>query len=368
MLLFWRMLIGKFLENQHELVCVVPPGDADSEKQLRALGASIINYPLDRKGLNPVRDYQTYAFLKSLFLREKPELLFTSTIKSVIYGCLAAKSAHIPSIFAAITGLGYVFEANSALKKIIHMIGVKLYRRALNGISGIFFQNRDDRELFQKLGLINRLPAYLEPGTGVDLNKFTPAPFPEEPIRFLLIARLLEAKGLREYAEAAKMLARKWPNAQFQLLGPPEQGPGSISVRELENWQNDGAIHYHGQTSDVRPYIANSHVAVLPSWREGVPTSVMEAMAMGRPVVLANSPGCRELLEEGENGFFSSPRNEDSLACAMEKFLADPALIPQMGKRSREIVCERFDAQKVAASMFHTMLDNARPFWEVKHP
>lgn len=357
MYLFWRILISSFKSLGHEIICLVPAGDEESDRMLAETGAKIRHYPLDRKGLNPLKDLRTFLSFKNFFLKEKPDLLFASTIKPVIYGCLAAKAARVPSIFAAITGLGYVFESDSALKKIINLLGVNLYKFALANINGVFFQNSDDRQLFEKLGIIGNTPVYMTAGTGVDLKKFRPAPFPSDRnIRFLLIARLLEAKGLHEYAGAATMLKEKWPDAAFQLLGPQEYGPGAISSNDLEKWQKAGAIEYLGQTSDVRPYIANSHVAVLPSWREGVPTSVMEAMAMGRPAVVANSPGCRELVKEGENGFLSVPRDAESLAAAMEKFLLQPELIAEMGNKSLAIIEAGFDAQKVAKYMLETML------------
>lgn len=363
MYLFWRILITIFKKQGHEIICLVPVGDEESEKRLMEIGANIRHYPLDRKGINPLHDMRTIRSLKNFFHNEKPDLLFTSTIKPVIYGCIAAKAVHVPKIYAAITGLGYVFETDKILKKIINCIGVNLYKFALSGISGVFFQNYDDRKLFEKLNIVNGTPIYMAAGTGVDLEKFSLAPFPSERnIRFLLIARLLEAKGLREYAKAATILKKTWPTSCFQLLGPPEYGRGAISANEIEKWQASGAIDYLGQTNDVRPYIANSHVAVLPSWREGMPTSIMEAMAMGRPAVVANSPGCRELVTEGINGFLSRPHDAISLAGAMENFLRKPALISEMGKKSRMIVQEKFDAQKVAKYMYEVMLPNDRIF------
>lgn len=354
--LFWKVLIGVFLKNGYELTCLVPYGDAQSEKDLKEIGASVRNYSLNRKGLNPFQDMRTYRELKNIFMQEKPDLLFSSTIKAVIYGSLAAKNANVSKIYAAITGLGYVFERDNFFKKMINLAGQQLYRLALQNISGIFFQNKDDLELFQKKGLIKNIPVFMAPGTGVDLRKFCVTSFPEgKEINFLLIARLLEAKGLREYVNAAKILKKKWPDANFQLLGPQERGPGSISSAELDGWIKAGEIEYLGETRDVRPFIANAHVAVLPSWREGVPTAIMEAMAMGRPCVVANSPGCREVLKKGENGFFCEAHNPESLAEAMQNFLEKPKIISVMGKAARQMVEKYFDADKVANDMFQAM-------------
>ena len=357
MRLFWKVLIKTFLTHGHQVICVVPYGDKESDSDLLPLGVGLIHYNLDRKGLNPLKDLRSSLELGKIFHDEKPDLLFASTIKPVIYGSIAAKISRVPRIFAAITGLGFVFEADSFLKKIINLLGRTLYRVALANISGVFFQNRDDLALFKSLGLIKNVPVFMARGTGVDIDHFSPAPFPDDGnCVFLLVARLLEAKGLREYAEAARILASKWPNARFQLVGPKEKGPGAIDESSLDSWIKDGIIEYLGETRDVRPFLAASHVAVLPSWREGLPTSIMEAMAMGRPVVLADSPGCRELVKPGENGFLAVCRDASSLAEEMEKFLLGPELIAKMGKKSRELACQHYDAELVARHMYEIMI------------
>lgn len=361
MSLFWRSLAGAMLKRNFEVVFCAPAGDEKSDRDIAALGARLIHYHLDRKGLNPFHDLKTLLELKDIFRREKPDILFGTTIKPVIYGCMAAHWQAVPRIFATITGLGYTFETDTLLKKILNRVSRFLYRMSLRHAHGIFFQNRDDADLFRACGILSPDDNIMfAAGTGVDTSWFAPAPFPPlaagDPIIFLLVGRLLEAKGLREYIGAAGELKKKYPFAIFQLLGPMEHGPGSMNMKEIERADSLGVIQYLGETRDVRPFVAASHVAVLPSWREGVPTSLMEAMSMGRPCVATGAPGCREVVKDGLNGYLVESRNATSLARGMEKFLLAPDSIAVMGGHSRALVLEQFDAEKVAEGILDSML------------
>ncbi len=356
MLNFWSVLVRQIQALGHEVVACAPPGDDESDLALAEKGVPVIHYPLDRKGLNPVRDIRSLAVLRGIFARHRPDLLFATTIKPVIYGCMAAKSAHVPKIFATITGLGYAFEADTIIKKGINLLSSMLYKKALSGINGIFFQNLDDVEVFRKAGILSpSAKVFMSRGTGVDTERFAPAPFPAGAVRFLLIGRLLEAKGLNEYARAAASLEKEWPEVCCQLLGQPESGMGSVPLPRIEAWQSEGFIEYLGECRDVRPYIAQSHVIVLPSWREGTPTAIMEAMSMGRPCVVSDAPGCREVVREGYNGFLVPVRDAEALAGAMGNFLRDPAIIAVMGEKGRQLAVADFDADKVAAKIINDM-------------
>jgi glycosyltransferase involved in cell wall biosynthesis len=353
---FWSVLVAGLRAADCRVTVFAPVGDADADAAILAMGAALRHYPLDRKGLNPVRDLGALAALYRLFRGEKPDMLICYTIKPAIYGCLAARSAGIRRRFAAITGLGYMFEADSAAKKLLHALAVLLYRLALCGASAVFFQNREDREVFVKAGIVR--PAHrveLTRGTGVDVAHFAPAPLPSGPPVFLLVGRLLEAKGLYEYAQAARMLKKRHPGVRFQLLGPPEQGLGSVSLESVRDWEREGIIEYLGQTRDVRPFLAVASVIVLPSWREGMPCSVMEGMSMGRPAVVTDAPGCREVVVGGINGHLAPPRDPQALAEAMERFILHPEDIASMGAASRRIAVEEFDAHKVAAHIMRVM-------------
>ncbi|MDO5484046.1 MAG: glycosyltransferase family 4 protein [Desulfovibrionaceae bacterium] len=358
--IFWSMLMRRMRAGGHEVVCCVPPGDSDSDAALRGLGVRLIHYPLDRKGLNPLRDAATLRALNRIFRAEKPDLLFASTIKPVIYGCLAARLQKIPHIYATITGLGYAFEADSPFKKCVNMFCAFLYHIALAGAEGVFFQNQDDIAVFRQNGILKKnARTLMARGTGVDTGHFSPAPLPAlppaGPVIFLLVGRLLEAKGLAEYAAAAREVKKRHPQARFQLLGPPEQGLGSVSLERVHQWEKECGLEYLGETRDVRPFVAAAHVLVLPSWREGTPTAVMEAMSMGRPALVTDAPGCREVVQEGINGRMVPVRDAQALARAMEEFIRKPDDIVRMGKAGRELAVRLFDAQVVAAGILRDM-------------
>ena len=357
---FWSVLIRRMREAGHTVVCCAPPGDEAAEAALRALGAEVLNYPLDRKGLNPLRDAESFLALLRIFRAEKPGLLFATTIKPVIYGCLAARAAGVPRVYATITGLGYAFEADSLFKKCVNRLGVLLYKLALRHVSGVFFQNQDDIRVFREHGILAPDARVLTArGTGVDTARFAPAPYPplppEGPVIFLLVGRLLEAKGLDEYAGAGRLLKARGADCRLQLLGPPETGLGGVELTRIRRWEADGLLHYLGETRDVRPFIAAAHVLVLPSWREGTPTSVMEAMSMARPAIVTDVPGCREVVREGVNGWLTPPRDPGALAGAMERFVADPAAIASMGAAGRKLALAEFDAETVAARILKDM-------------
>lgn len=374
---FWTVLMGRMRAAGHTVLCAVPPGDNAAEAALLAIGGHgsarrsgpavrLCHYPLDRKGLNPLRDMVTLQALYRLFRREKPDLLFASTIKPVIYGCLAARLAGVPHIYATITGLGYAFEADNLFKKCVNRLSVALYRCALAGAEGVFFQNRDDAELFRRVGILGRdARVLMARGTGVDIRRFAEAPLPPLPaddcppdqraLTFLLVGRLLEAKGLPEYAAAAKELKATYPAARFQLLGPPEQGLGSVDLAQVRRWQDEGSIEYLGETRDVRPYVAASHALVLPSWREGTPTSIMEGMSMGRAAVVTDVPGCREVVEDGVNGCICAAHDARALAAAMRRLLDEPRLLAGMGAAGRALACREFDADVVAEKILSDM-------------
>ena len=353
---FWSVLVESLRAAGCRVTVFAPKGDADADAAIRAMGVTLRHYPLDRKGLNPVRDMATLAALYRLFRREQPDMLFCYTIKPVIYGCLAARFAGVRLRYAAITGLGYMFEADSAIKKVLTLLAARLYRLALLGAAAVFFQNRDDKDAFEKAGILS--PAHrveLTRGTGVDVAHFAPAPLPSGPPVFLLMGRLLEAKGLYEYAEAARILKARYPDVRFQLLGPPEQGLGSVPLTSVRDWEREGVIEYLGETGDVRPYLAAAGVIVLPSWREGAPCSIMEGMSMGRPAVVTDVPGCREVVFNGVNGYVAPLREPQALADAMERFILHPEDISAMGAASRKIAMEEFDARKVAAHIMRVM-------------
>ena len=263
----------------------------------------------------------------------------------------------MPRRYALVTGLGYAFTVGGgAMRSAVRAILMSLYRIAFRRATKVFFQNPDDAALFRELGLLPpALPVVVVNGSGVDLRMFTPAPFPEGPQHFMLIARMLSAKGIREYVAAATRIRQVHPGARFHLVGGIDSNPDAIPADEVERWNAAGHVIWHGEVSDVRAYLAACHVYVLPSYREGTPRSVLEAMAMGRPIVTTDAPGCRETVIEGENGFLVPPGAVEPLITAMERFINDPGLIERMGRRSREIAESKFDVDKINAEMLREM-------------
>lgn len=358
-------LIKALQDKGFEIHIAAPEFDSHPEefKALESLGYILHGIPMQRTGTNPLKDATALLSLYFIMKKVKPSHILAYTIKPVIYGTLAAKAAKVPNRFALITGLGYAFQQveetgkRSKLQKLIH----SLYKQALSQTSKVFFQNPDDLNLFKKMKLISSsTPTVVVNGSGVDIAEYEVAPFPiiadnTPELRFLLIARLLEAKGVREYAKAAKIIKTKYPQVQFDLVGWVDDNPDSIKQQELDQWIEDKTVNFWGKLADVKPAIAKSSVYVLPSYREGTPRTVLESMAMGRPIITTDAPGCRETVIDGYNGYLVKVKSVDDLVQAMQKFIANPDLIIQMGKASRVLAEEKFDVHAVNQIMLHEM-------------
>jgi len=308
--------------------------------------------------MNPCRDVFSLIQLWQLMRSLKPDVVLAYTVKPVIYGMLAARLASVPKRFALITGLGYAFQggdATSGSRRWVRLLVQKMYALALRGTNKTFFQNPDDKKLFFERALLSRrAKSVVVNGSGVDLKIFEPST-PPMPISFLLIARLLGDKGVREYVEAARLIKDSHPEVIFNLAGWIDDNPNSISSYELDSWIKEGLVTYWGRLSDVRPAIAASSVYVLPSYREGTPRTVLEAMAMGRAIVTTDAPGCRETVIDGVNGYLVEVKSAESLAYAMMRFVAEPSKAYAMGQASRKLAEEKFDVHAVNNKMLTEM-------------
>lgn len=324
---------------------------------LEALGVGVHEVSITRAGINPLKDLKSLWALWRLMLMLKPDVVLAYTIKPVIYGTFAGWLAGVPRRFALITGLGYAFTGKATgLRAWINGAARILYKQALARVDKVFFQNPDDEALFRDLRLLPaRSPSVVVNGSGVDVSKYSVIALPQSGIHFLLIARLLGDKGVREYAMAAERIKTNYPSVQFSLVGWIDQTPDAIAQHELDSWIKSGALEYFGRMEDVRPAIAACSVYVLPSYREGTPRTVLEAMAMGRPIITTDAPGCRETVIDGDNGFLVPVKSVGSLVEAMERFIKEPDLVASMGKRSREIAEEKYDVHKVNAVMIREM-------------
>lgn len=324
-------------------------------RRLAKIGVNFVSIPMARAGLNPLRDFVTLVSLTRLFRGVKPDLVLAYTIKPVIYGLIACRVRGIRRRHALITGLGYSFTGKTPRHAVVRWVACGLYRLALKGAAKVIFQNPDDMNVFQKLHLASAEQCLVVNGSGVDLRKFRYSTPRVNPVRFLLIARLLVDKGIREFVDAARSLTRKYPGAEFVIVGPRDPNPAGIEAEEISGWQSEAVVKYLGPLDDVRPVIEEASVYVLPSYREGTPRTVLEAMAMGRPIVTTDAPGCRETVLEGINGFLVPVRDVPALGAAMEKFILHPELVVPMGKKSREIAEEKYDVTKVDASIMDAL-------------
>ncbi|MEM5440074.1 glycosyltransferase family 4 protein [Paraburkholderia diazotrophica] len=336
-----RMLVERGVE-----VTIIAPRDRTFDL-LKEMGCRCIELQVASKGTNPRDDLRTMASLYRLYRSIRPHIVFHYTIKPNIFGTIAAKLAGVDSV-AVTTGLGYVFIQQSRAAQIAKL----LYRFAFRFPREVWFLNKDDQAAFldQNL-LVHPERARLLHGEGVDLDQFafTPLSDARETFSFVLIGRLLWDKGVGEYVEAARRLRATYPHARFQLLGPVGvDNPSAITRAEVDAWVREGVIEYLGEAHDVRPLIEAADCVVLPSYREGVPRTLMEASAMGRPVIATDVPGCRECVADGVNGLVCEVRNVDSLSATLAQMLdmSDDER-RAMGARGREKVTKEFDERGV---------------------
>ena len=360
-------LIEAMLAAGHRVTTAGSGGDERHLGWLAARGVSYIEVPIERTGLNPLSDWKTFAAFSRLIRSMRPDLVFTYSIKPVIYGLLAARLAGVQRRTAMITGLGYAFTdagvegfRAGVKRRAVSFAARRAYGAALAQANTVVFQNPDDRDVFVKLGLVGGQHLALVNGSGVDLAHFRPAPLPDGPLTFLMIARLLRDKGVYEYVESARLLKRVRPEVKFRLVGPFDPNPTAVKIAEVEAWVREGIIDYRGAVDDVRPEIAASHVFVLPSYREGTPRTVLEAMAMGRPIITTDVPGCRETVVHGENGVLVAARDPAALAGAMEE-LYDQAVRNRMAAAGLERVRARYDKNAVALATLAALAPPTTP-------
>ena len=307
-----------------------------------------VDIAIDRSGLNPLRDAGLVLAYRRLLRQVRPAAYLGFTIKPNIYGSLAAWLVGVPSM-PNVSGLGTAFLRGGGFA---WFVGA-LYRFAFRRCHVVFFQNPDDRDLFVARRIVAPGQARLLPGSGIDLDRFAPVDGGDEmSTTFLLVARLLGDKGVREYAAAARLLKDHMPDVRCQLLGPLDAGNRSaISRAELDGWVADGVIDYLGEADDVRPAVARATAVVLPSYREGLPRTLLEGAAMGKPLIATDVPGCREIVKEGVNGTLCAPRDPESLARAMMRMAAfDPERRAEMGRASRTLVQEQYSEALVIAA------------------
>ena len=354
---FRGKLISAILDKGHEVVCFGPIADSKTRKSIERLGVSYLEIPISRAGISILGDLRLLWYLFTSLRKARVELLLSYTIKPVIYGAIAGKLAGINGIYSIITGLGVVYTSSGWKSSLVRRITDFLYRVSLPFNKVVLFQNPDDRRLFQERGLLKNVPrSSVVNGSGVDLVQFPRNPVIVEPLRFTLIARLIATKGVREYTEAVRRLSRLYPKSSFVLVGLQEAGHyDAVSVEEIAHWQEMPNAEFVEWGVDVREVLNRTSVYVLPSYREGLPRTVLEAMAVGRAIITTDAPGCRETVIHGLNGFLVPIGQVEPLVAAMKRFLDEPDTAVTMGEASHSLVKERFDVNKVNLEILESM-------------
>lgn len=337
-------LLKRLLSDGYH-ISVVAPNDKFSGK-LKDMGCDVIDLPISAKGVNPFDDIKLVTLLYRYYRKLNPDFIIHYTIKPNIYGSLAAKIAGIPSL-AITTGLGYTFVNNNFIAKIARL----LYKMAFRYPKEVWFLNEDDRQAFLEYSLVSGSKAKLLHGEGVNVSHFSPISVSSNNnrITFLIIARMLWDKGIGEYIEAARVIKSKYPKTHFQLLGACDvPNPSLISREQISVWESEGIVEYLGTTDDVRTVIANVDCVVLPSYREGIPRTMLEAAAMAKPLIVSDAPGCKDVVIHGKTGFLCKVKNSDSLAAAMELIVNQSTQERvDMGMAGRNLVLHKFDERVV---------------------
>ncbi len=324
--------------------------DGPSVPRIQAMGVAHHLIPMSRSGKHPLQELKTLWALYRLFKRLRPDLVHLVTIKPVLYGGIAARMAGVPAMVAAISGLGYVFVVEGLRARLVRAVVRGFYRLALgHGNSRVIFQNTNDRDVLSKLGVVRAGQVELIRGSGVDLAQYrAESEPPEPPVVALMVARLLRDKGVREFVEAAALLRQQGLNMRMRVAGDIDPGnPASISAEEMQVWHDEGLVELLGERQDVAALYAAAHIAVLPSYREGLSKSLIEAAACGRAVVTTDVPGCRDAIDPGETGLLVPPRNATALAAALARLAMDPAQRRRLGQAGRALAEREFSIKDV---------------------
>lgn len=339
--IFRRELIKSLADLGHEIIISIPFCDEENKSILESYGTSVVFTNFERRGMNPIKDIKLLREYKRLIRQTKPDKVITYTIKCNIYGGLACQSFKIPH-YANITGLGSTFQTEGLTKKLVSL----LYKVSLRRSKRVFFENIGNRDTLLSLGCVKRAQCVVLPGAGVNLDEFSPVPYPSDAsaIRFLFVGRIMKEKGVDEYFDAIKRIKSEYSNTEFHFIGWYEDNYEPIVTDLIEN----KLIFFHGFQSDVKPFIAESHCIVLPSWHEGMSNTLLEASSMCRPIITTDIHGCKEAVIENENGYLITPKDTDTLYNALKRFIElSPKQRAAMGVIGREHMIKCFDKQKV---------------------
>ncbi len=347
-------MMKDFMRANYEVVAV---GEEYSDEIINDFSSEGIVYksiPIKRNSLNPFNDLRVITSIVRLLTEERPDKVFAFFAKAVTYGGLACRWLGIKEFYPMIAGVGSVFLGTGLKNSIIRRILVTQYKVGLKKAAAYFFQNNDDVVLFEQYGIIDKQKVSMTNGSGVNTSIFYPTPLPSVPT-FLCVSRLIKDKGVTEYLEACREVKKIHPEVKCLLVGPFDSNPSAIKKTELDSYIKDGAIEYFGEQTDVFKYISMASVFILPSYREGTPKSVLEAMSCARAIITTDAPGCRETIVDGYNGFMVPVKNVSAIVDAMCKYIDEESLVTRHGKRGREMVEAKFDVRLVNATILRTM-------------
>jgi glycosyltransferase involved in cell wall biosynthesis len=355
---FRQPLIEELLADGFAVETIAGEPHQPSIDRLAALGVGYTPVRLGRTSIDPMGDLRTTRQLVLETKKLQPKAALAYTIKPVIFGLIAARIAGVKNRYALITGLGFGLIGETRKRRLLATVLSGLYRVALLNARTVFFQNPDDERFFQERILRKSTPTAVVRGSGVDLKHFHVTKAPDvTPTKFVFVGRFTVEKGIRELIQATEVI-RSSSTRPFEVhtVGWVDPNPAGISQSELQDWIDRGLIHHHGRQDDVRPFLTNSHVLVLPSYREGTPRSVLEAMAMGRAVITTDAPGCREPIVDEETGLMIPIRNVSKLVEAMRRFIDDPSLAQKFGEAGRRRVETHYEASAVARTMVNQIV------------
>ena len=347
-------LLCDIREQGYEVVVAVPEDTCVQFFKDNNIGVRLTG--LKKNAISVFNSIAYYRNLKKIMREEKPDIVMSFTIKPVIFGSMAAKKAGVENIYSLICGLGLLFSSNRVDIRVLRFVGGLLYRRVLKYNKKVIFQNRDDIEEFVKRKYVKRTQCELVDGSGVNLKKFHRNEIPKGPVSFIMVSRILREKGVMEYFEAAKIVKEKYPESKFVYVGAIDKNKNAINLATLKPYIEAKIVDYIPETNEVEKYVAKCSVFVLPSYyREGIPRTLLEATAMGRPILTTNTPGCRETVVEGKNGFFVEPRSSSDLAKKMIWMIQNRSELQKMGDVSYAFCLKKFTINKVNDDMMRIM-------------
>ena len=354
--LFWFRIdmMCSFIERGHEVYALGNENEADWKDKFAEKGIIYRQINVQRNGINPLKDLKSIKSIRSVLSEIMPEKIFTYQAKTVIYGTIASNKLGITEVYPLIAGLGSLYLKDDIKTKFIRKIQMIEYRYSMRKCPAVFFQNSDDENTFRQAKAIKKQKTVLLRGSGVNLDRFTLQPMPKT-FGFLCISRLIRDKGVYEYLEACRKIKQKFPDVRCLLVGPYDSNPSSLKPDELQEFIDGGIIEYLGEQTDVVPYLAQCNVFVLPSYREGTPKTVLEAMACGKAIITTDAPGCREAVDDDVNGILVPVKDIEKLVEAMKLMIDNPDRIKEMAAQGRKKAEDIFDVKKVNETICKTM-------------